>query len=678
MNKKKLLIALLLAFSMTTGISYGEKEIISPKVEVNDGQVNPENNSKQENSTEKSNQKESEEQPLKKDQEKDQKEEKKEVLTDKNVAERVEGHDRFESANKIHDEFFEKTEEVILTSSDVFADAISSGNITDGKMPILYTEGSSLNEKTRQQLKNRNIKKVHIIGGEKTISKDVEEFLKKMGIEVERIDGHDRYAVNAKLAKNKKDSDTLVFASGENYADSLSSVGLANKTKSPILLVRKNTLPTPIKEYLSSIDKKKILKSYIVGGVNSISDSVKAEIDSILNLKSTRIAGHDRYKTSVEVSKIAYPNAKKAIFTTGEVYADALAAAPVSQKIDAPIVLVPRNNIQLEKEANSSNKTQTHENYLKNLNVEEKSYVFGGRKSISDDCFTNIKNALLKKDLIKVYNTNRNLFRLKDYVVNNKAISLLTEMKDAAKKVINVAVNKILKVVRVEDKWVKLSFNGINGWVRPEGFKYYNPQDFGTVHITVPNIMNQMNPKSQRGIKQKAAPIGCEPTAMYHALQAKGYALGYTYNEFLNQLPMNTNDNNKGFSKNPYVWNAHYHTRVMATYMNPEPMTRFANRFANGKAENISGSSMRDILAELQNGNTIMYYGTLRWEKPRWSTNVYGKRFFANNHGICINGYNPRTNRFYLADPWYSNEITKSYSEVSENYLSRRMAVVVR
>lgn len=677
MNKKKLLIAFLLAFSMTTGISYAEEEnIISPKVEINDEQLNPENSSKQENSTEKADQaeKKDEEQPN----EQPKKEEHKEVLTDKNVAERVEGHDRFESANKIHDEFFDKAEEVVLTSSDVFADAISSGNITDGKMPILYTEGSSLNEKTKKQLLDRKIKKVHIIGGEKTISKDVEEFLKKMGIEVERIDGHDRYAVNAKLAKNKKDADTLVFASGENYADSLSSVGLANKTKSPILLVQKNTLPTSIKEYLSSIDKTKILKSYIVGGTNSISDSVKAEIDSILNLKSTRIAGADRYKTSVEVSKIAYPNAKKAIFTTGEVYADALAAAPVSQKIDAPIVLVPKDNIQLEKETNSSNKTQTHENYLKGLNVEEKSYVFGAENSISDDCFTNIKNVLLKKELIKVYKTDRNLFKLKDYVVNNKAVSLLTEMKDAAKKVIDVAVNKILKVVKVEDKWVNLSFNGINGWIRPEGFKYYNPQDFGISHITVPNIMNQMNPKSQRGIKQKAAPIGCEPTAMYHALQAKGYALGYTYNEFLNQLPMNTNNNNTGFSKNPYVWDEYYHTRVMATYMNPEPMTKFANRFANGKAENISGSSMRDIVAELQNGNTIMYYGTLRWEKPRWSTNVYGKKFFANNHGICINGYNPKTNRFYIADPWYSNEITKSYSELSENYLSRRMAVVVR
>ena len=174
MNKKKLLIAFLLAFSMTTGISYAEEEnIISPKVEINDVQLNPENSTKQEeNSTEKSNQKENQ----KEEQPQEEKEQHKEVLTDKNVAERVEGHDRFESANKIHDKFFEKTEEVVLTSSDVFADAISSGNITDGKMPILYTEGSKLNEKTKEQLKNRSIKKVTSLVAKKQSAKMLKNF----------------------------------------------------------------------------------------------------------------------------------------------------------------------------------------------------------------------------------------------------------------------------------------------------------------------------------------------------------------------------------------------------------------------------------------------------------------------------------------------------------------------
>lgn len=82
MNKKKLLIALLLAFSMTTGISYAEEEIISPNVEVNDGQVNPENNSKQENSTEKANQKENQKEN-KKEQSQDEKQQHKKFLRTK-------------------------------------------------------------------------------------------------------------------------------------------------------------------------------------------------------------------------------------------------------------------------------------------------------------------------------------------------------------------------------------------------------------------------------------------------------------------------------------------------------------------------------------------------------------------------------------------------------------------
>lgn len=112
----------------------------------------------------------------KKEQSQDEKEQHKEVLTEENVAERVEGHDRFESANKIHDEFFEKTQEVVLTSSEVFADAISSGNITDGKMPILYTEGSKLNEKTREQLKNRNIKKFTSLVAKRQSAKMLKNF----------------------------------------------------------------------------------------------------------------------------------------------------------------------------------------------------------------------------------------------------------------------------------------------------------------------------------------------------------------------------------------------------------------------------------------------------------------------------------------------------------------------
>ncbi|MDY6065811.1 MAG: cell wall-binding repeat-containing protein [Finegoldia sp.] len=257
MNKKKALLALLLAFSMNTGIAYADgenaaevsnykaEEVTGPKA-VEDGEkVTATYNGATEEKANKAEPKDTEE--------------KKANLTEENVAERIQGADRFETAAKVQNKFFKDADEAVLASSEVFVDAISASNITDGEKPILYTQDAKLNEKTAKQIKESNIKKVQIIGGTKRISKEVEETLKKSGIEVERIDGANRYEVNAKLAAHKKNPDTLIFASGEDYADGLSSVGLANKTNAPILLVQSDKVPTPIRDYLNSIDKSKII-----------------------------------------------------------------------------------------------------------------------------------------------------------------------------------------------------------------------------------------------------------------------------------------------------------------------------------------------------------------------------------------------------------------------------------
>jgi putative cell wall-binding protein len=53
-----------------------------------------------------------------------------------------------------------------------------------------------------------------------------------------------------------------------------------------------------------------------------------------------RISGTDRYETSVELSKSGWPNGSStAILVTGNDYPDALSAAPLAQKYNAPILL---------------------------------------------------------------------------------------------------------------------------------------------------------------------------------------------------------------------------------------------------------------------------------------------------------------------------------------------------
>lgn len=68
-----------------------------------------------------------------------------------------------------------------------------------------------------------------------------------------------------------------------------------------------------------------------------------------------RIAGADRYQTSVAVSQAGFPNGSSyAILVTGENFPDALSAAPLAKKYNAPILLTPAKALNPHIEAEIS------------------------------------------------------------------------------------------------------------------------------------------------------------------------------------------------------------------------------------------------------------------------------------------------------------------------------------
>jgi len=69
--------------------------------------------------------------------------------------------------------------------------------------------------------------------------------------------------------------------------------------------------------------------------------------DSVMAIPDTlRLAGENRYTTAIEVSKQGWPSgADNIVLTTGENYPDALCAAPLAGKYNAPILLVGRNGL---------------------------------------------------------------------------------------------------------------------------------------------------------------------------------------------------------------------------------------------------------------------------------------------------------------------------------------------
>ena len=84
---------------------------------------------------------------------------------------RVSGKDRYETALEIAKFSFDKNNNAILASGQVFADSLSAVSLTKKhNAPIILTQSNSLTENAKKYLNGKN---VFIVGGEKTVAKNI-------------------------------------------------------------------------------------------------------------------------------------------------------------------------------------------------------------------------------------------------------------------------------------------------------------------------------------------------------------------------------------------------------------------------------------------------------------------------------------------------------------------------
>ncbi len=120
--------------------------------------------------------------------------------------------------------------------------------------------------------------------------------------EVDRISGVNRYETNANISKEftKEGIDTIILASGENYADALSAVPLASKNQCPILLAESNSINSFTINEIKRLNPNKII---VIGGEGAISQKVCNDIKKTnQSIVFERIGGKDRYETSYLIS----------------------------------------------------------------------------------------------------------------------------------------------------------------------------------------------------------------------------------------------------------------------------------------------------------------------------------------------------------------------------------------
>ena len=256
---------------------------------------------------------------------------------------RINDKDRVGTAINISKKYYNKANTVIVVRHDLFPDSMTASVLAKLKdAPILLNPTDKLDNRVSEEIKRLGVEEVIIVGGHDSISEGVREELKAFDTDkyVERLSGPDRYGTSEMVARRvvgitgKKY--TGVVASGQVFADALSVGTFASRDGYPILLVKKDSIPVQIERAIKDLE---IEKTYIAGGTNTISRATEAKLPRV----EERMAGKDRYETSVAIAKSKFRGSKEAYMASGEEFADALVISPISGKYNRPTLLVSRN-----------------------------------------------------------------------------------------------------------------------------------------------------------------------------------------------------------------------------------------------------------------------------------------------------------------------------------------------
>lgn len=234
----------------------------------------------------------------------------------------VAGKNRYETAAMISEKMSYNT--LILVNGESLADGLSSSGLSGTlNAPILLTTKDKLPDVTLEKIYTVN--KVYLVGGESVISRNIENKIRKLGKEVIRLAGSNRYltsyAVADEISKHKV-IDEIFYVNGVNgQADAMSIAPVAAKNSNPVILTNGK-----------STNYKKNVKSYSIGGYGVL--------DSSFDSFTARIAGVNRFETNKKVIEKFFDDITHVNLSKSHVLIDALTASALKQ----PVVLINDNS----------------------------------------------------------------------------------------------------------------------------------------------------------------------------------------------------------------------------------------------------------------------------------------------------------------------------------------------
>lgn len=236
---------------------------------------------------------------------------------------------------------------VVLAYGANYPDALAAAALAgDADAPILLTDSSQLTEQAKAEITRLAPRKVVAVGGPNAISEDVLSSAKNAApnAEIKRIWGQTRYETSLNIMGELCGrSNTVIVATGTNFADALSISPYSYATGSPVILCDPSTGLS--EDALTKIRNGGYTNAVIVGGKNAVSTSVENQLkqNGVATIK--RLAGETRFETSqliadFELSQQLGFGVDGIALATGLNFPDALAAGPVAGRKLTPLLLV--------------------------------------------------------------------------------------------------------------------------------------------------------------------------------------------------------------------------------------------------------------------------------------------------------------------------------------------------
>lgn len=253
---------------------------------------------------------------------------------------RISGSNRYETSLKLN-QYFGWANSAIVVNGESFPDSISATSLSAQIGAPIYISANV--EVLRGEFNRLGVSNVIIVGGENSVSKDIEDNLRDT-YNVKRLAGRNRYATSD-LVANYAGLNTVAVVSGQDYKDALISTNF----------LKPKNVAIKLSDGVSSIPDFNI--KYVVGEnvVESHENTYR------INTGNTEFNALKIFETM--------PRKSNLIIAGDGNFADALSAGGALEVMEAQLMLV--------------NGEYASERLLETVKKYDKIYIVGGENSIS-------------------------------------------------------------------------------------------------------------------------------------------------------------------------------------------------------------------------------------------------------------------------------------------------------